>query len=226
MLIGKDRLLKMEKWDNLPAKTWYLIGSVTLSVSNKPECVAEIYNYVVNSMNLFNDRVECTLRIREAIMKSAPLAGVPKAINSLTALHDVTPIDILEKINNNYYKNQHYRNFEINNNIKRGELFWNHTYTKISKRVEDQLRKIHQPLWNWIIGNVYGNVLSDCSILNEQDTAIVVLSSLVPQDVPKQLRGHYIGAIRGGIPEESVDSIVSLSKEVSQWKQGSRAGCE
>ena len=65
--------------------------------------------------------------------------------------------------------------------------------------------------------HVYGPLLSFTGALTAQETSLVVIASLVPQDVNPQLRGHLKGALNIGCDFETIEAVRRLSILVSQW---------
>ncbi|ODV85163.1 hypothetical protein CANARDRAFT_28460 [[Candida] arabinofermentans NRRL YB-2248] len=153
-------------------------------------------------------------KFRESILKTSALSGLPKAINSLTVLRDTTPQDLIATdvnrpaINNfdDYLKEQ-----------ERGKLFWKRIHNKISGRVINSMSTSYPDLWQYTIQNVYSPLLSYCGILSEQETSLIVISCLIPQDVNPQLKGHLKGAKNIGVDMETIDECREMVIEISQW---------
>lgn len=54
-------------------------------------------------------------------------------------------------------------------------------------------------------------------MLSAEETALVVVASLVPQDVNPQLKGHLRGAVNGGVAVERVRAARDMAIEVGGW---------
>ncbi|CAL1703377.1 unnamed protein product [Somion occarium] len=85
---------------------WYLIAAVAFSASNKPDATAVVFQYVLNDLEKVEfaaekdrhaARLAVARRIREAVLQSGLLSGYARAINSLVALHGVTPPELREQ---------------------------------------------------------------------------------------------------------------------------------
>ncbi|KAG0676583.1 hypothetical protein C6P40_005217 [Pichia californica] len=159
---------------------------------------------------------ETSDKMRESILKTAALSGLPKAINSMMILKDNTPL-ILRSNNSipNRKKIQSWEDYEEMQ--KRGEDYWNKVYTKISNRVTNQMSSSYPDLWNYTIENVYSPLLSFNEVLTPKETSLVVIASLVPQDVNPQLKGHLKGAINSGVPINQVRAARDLAVELGGW---------
>lgn len=157
-----------------------------------------------------------TDKFRESILKTAALSGLPKCINSMMILKDHTPYIIRSQPENN--KRKKIENWDDYLDMQqRGSDYWNKVYTKISKRVENQMSSSYPDLWTYTIENVYSPLLSFNEILTPEETSLVVIASLVPQDVLPQLKGHVKGALNAGISEQTVYQTEKMASEIRSW---------
>lgn len=165
---------------------------------------------------------QTTDKMRECILKTSALSGLPKAINSLMILKDTTPL--VYRTNKDLPNRKPITNWEdYEREQKRGEEYWNNVYTKISNRVTNQMSSSYADLWEYTISHVYSPLLSYNEILTPKETSLVVISSLVPQDVIPQLKGHVKGALNAGIPKEEVESAQNMARTIGAWCTQSRA---
>lgn len=153
-------------------------------------------------------------KLRESILKTAALSGLPKAINSMMILKNSTPIEFQTKGNNR----EKIKNWEDYQQVqKRGKEYWNKVYTKISSRVENQMSSSYNDLWTYTIEDVYSPLLSFNEILTPNETSLVVIASLIPQDVNPQLKGHLKGAVNSGVAISKLKSARDMSILISKW---------
>ncbi|KAK8058710.1 hypothetical protein PG994_009158 [Apiospora phragmitis] len=98
-VITSKVLASIRNHPNLPNHCWYLVAATTLAVLNQPHGVRDIYKYEVdqcgNGESLFVLR-----RMREALIKASAVGGVPKTINALLSLKEVTPPELLDEPGN------------------------------------------------------------------------------------------------------------------------------
>lgn len=171
---------------------------------------------------------QLTERFREAFIKSGPLGGLPKAINVLTQLKEVTPTALIPPVSEidpfqaatgsqPLYLNLGRARENSESTTKRGIDHWNHIYSKVSKRVVNNLNSTSPDLWYYTLVHVYGPLLSYDEILSAQETSLIIIASLVPLDVNPQLRGHLKGAVNIGCDVETVEAARNLAIMVSQW---------
>ncbi|SCU84430.1 LADA_0D01640g1_1 [Lachancea dasiensis] len=165
-----------------------------------------------------------TQKFREALLKSSALAGIPKAINGLQALKLVTPNSlkpVTEDIDANSDRllvgTMRPTGSSIEQGNKHGIAHWNMIYNKVSNKVVNNLNSSYPDLWQYILCNVYGPLLSFDEILDAQETSLVVIASLVPQDLNLQLWGHLKGALNVGCDQETVSAAENLSIVIAQW---------
>jgi hypothetical protein len=60
----------------------------------------------------------------------------------------------------------------------------------------------------------YGMYLSEFSILNPVETSQVLLASLIPLDVPTQVKWHMRGLIRNGGADEDIKYVVDIASQI------------
>lgn len=165
-----------------------------------------------NTNSNFDNQFIISNKLREAILKSLALGGIPKAINSLMQLKNSTPIPLRAV--------KPSRDFSPENTLterERGNDYWNKVYGKVSNRVTNQMSTAYPDLWEFTINHVYSPLLSYSEILSPQESSLVIIACLVPQDVNPQLKGHLKGALNNGCSIEEIESARELSILISQW---------
>lgn len=160
--------------------------------------------------------LESTDKLRESILKTAALSGLPKCINAMMVLKDHTPAPVRAALGrpnrppvcswDDYAGVQ-----------RRGREYWDKVYTKISTRVEGQMASSYPDLWTYTIENVYSPLLSFNEVLTPAETSLIIVASLVPQDVNPQLKGHLKGAVNSGVPVEQVQAARDLALLLGGW---------
>lgn len=177
-------------------------------------------------------QVTVTKKLREALLKTAPLAGLPRAINGLHHLKEYTPTKLLPKSTqidsweaalkeeipcpDTLRKLAENKQDQVNI-VHRGLRQWNTIYNKVSNRVVNNLNSSYPDLWYYTLVHCYGPLFSYDKILTSLETSLVVIASLVPQDVNPQLKGHLIGALNVGCDYETVEAVRTLAILVSEW---------
>ncbi|RDL40535.1 Yjr111c-like protein [Venustampulla echinocandica] len=205
---------------SLPPHSWYLISATVLTILNRPDEIATVYKHVmefgpsnIDSMPGYDERLKITRRMREALLKTSAIGGVPKAINAILVLKEVTPIE-LQDAPNSFSPTS--RRTDIYNTptteiLERGQSFFNKIYGKISKRVISQLDQSGTEDLGLIARLMYSYVLSPSNVLIPVETSYIMIAGLIPQDVNPQLKGHLRGALNGGATEEEVRAVRDIS---------------
>lgn len=173
-----------------------------------------------------------TAKLREALLKTSPLAGLPKAINGLHTLKEFTPSKLLPKASTIDAWEAAMKDeipcpeslrrvveckedqLEV---VNRGLKQWNNIYNKVSNRVVNNLHSSYPDLWYFTLVHCYGPLFSFDKILSVPETSLVIISALVPQDVNPQLKGHLRGALNVGCDLETIEAVRTLSILVSEW---------
>jgi hypothetical protein len=63
---------------SLPKHTWYFIAGVTLSMLNRPDEVGNVLRYAIDGLGERDEQLRVVRRMREALVKSAAIGGLPK----------------------------------------------------------------------------------------------------------------------------------------------------
>lgn len=209
MIILTPSRLKSISSRPLLSNSWYFVAAATFSVCNHPEEIPRLFEYALSRTKSEQEKLQIVQEVREALFKGCAIAGLPKTINSLTQLKNVTPIELRET------KVQ--RDFGQTVDVNKGAAFFDQVYGKISGRIFNQLSTAYPDLAHYTVGHVYGPLLSFSKILSPKQTSLVVIACLIPQDVNPQLKGHLRGALNNGATKEEVRDTRQLSIEICEW---------
>jgi hypothetical protein len=84
-VLSETFLSSLRSHASLPRQSWYFIAAVTLSILNRPDEIAKVYQHALDcgalekdSLLLNDVRMAVTRRIREALIKASTIGGVPK----------------------------------------------------------------------------------------------------------------------------------------------------
>lgn len=183
----------------LLAREWHVVSAVALSVCNRPDCIPQLFH----ACKAVKDQCGMAAKMREALLKASVLAGLPKTINSLTALRSVTPSDCLPSPQRTAVDYE-----------ERGRAYFDRVYGKICGRVAQQLEHASPDLYSLTMHAIYGQVLSYSDILSPRETSFVVLAALIPQDVNPQLKGHLQGALNNGATVDEVNAVRQITLRI------------
>ncbi|EEB07542.1 fungal protein [Schizosaccharomyces japonicus yFS275] len=181
----------------------FIVSVVAYSASNRPDVVPKIAREAVEKVgpSIFP-------KLREALVKTAPLVGFPRTINSLREMSAVAPkecMDVYARASDATVDTQ-----------KRGREYFGKTYGKVTQRVLDSMTNSSLDLANLAIDYAYGKVLSYSGVISPLETSFVIIAALIPLDVNPQLRGHLKGALNHGASREEVMEVRSIALDIAR----------
>ncbi|KAL8660955.1 MAG: hypothetical protein Q9202_006025 [Teloschistes flavicans] len=171
---------------NLPPQAWYLIAGVTLSTLNRADDVPDVFQYAIDRHGSSAEaRLQIARRMREALVKAAPIGGLPKTINALFALKRVTPQALTDEPLCYSPTERSTEVYDVPSSriLHRGQSFFDQIYGKVSKRVMGQMDHSGTEDLGIVARLMYGYVLSNTNVLSAAESSFVLIASLIPQDV-------------------------------------------
>ncbi|CAL9734530.1 peroxisomal protein 2 [Monosporozyma servazzii] len=170
------------------------------------------------------DQREVLDKINETVLKVGVIVGIPRSINALKYVKSWTPDSLLIHANQGsrdkcYIRDEQVKRKEMGtkHNLERGLIHWERTYGKVSQRIIQDLNSFYPDLWQFIVKNVYGDILSYDSIVDGPTTSLAVISSLIPMDVNPQLRGHLRSALNFGWTVSTINQVRQFAILISTW---------
>ena len=94
--------------------------------------------------------------------------------------------------------------------IERGKEFFSKIYSQHTNRVITNLSRGHPDLPAYAIESLYGELLSEFSILNEQSTSLIEMVACISSNTIPQAKGHVYGARNMGEPIQLIEQCVQL----------------
>lgn len=76
--IDTEFLSELRDNPTTPKDSWYFIAAATLTVLNRPDDVALVLSHAIANTTDAKEQLRVTRRIREALIKSAGIGGLPK----------------------------------------------------------------------------------------------------------------------------------------------------
>ncbi|KAI8867331.1 hypothetical protein GQ42DRAFT_164867 [Ramicandelaber brevisporus] len=214
--LGIRRTIEQAVSRQLPQNLARCIGIAALTAANRPKDItALVSDALVHPQQLTVSETSLLVELgRDTIVKVAPMAGFPRAINALGGLLDAIPASAHSVlVSESRRKVASMQQFESNR--QRGSELFDQIYTKNSKMLRERLHQYSPDLFEIIINDQYGKVLSDFTYTNAIETELIAVGALVPLDVPGQLKGHIKGALNVGATQEMVDATLELSKSLT-----------
>lgn len=181
---------------SLPPNVWYFVAGVTFSILNRPDEIPRVFHFAIdkdtncNSSDSGNEekheqRLLVARRLREALIKTAPIGGLPKTINALLALKATTPPSLLDEP---LGFSPTARSTEIYNTpsssiMHRGQKFFDRVYGKVAQRVMGQMDRSGTEDLGLTARLLYSYILSNTNILSAAESSFVLIAGIIPQDV-------------------------------------------
>jgi len=216
-LLTPALLSSLRSHPQLPHHTWYFIAGATLSALNRPDEIPKVFQYVLEkgvagteeAKPDQDEQLKIARKMREALVKGAPIVGLPKTINALFALKSATPSSLIDEPLGYSPSSRPVEIYDMPSStiLHRGQTFFDKIYGKVSKRVMGQMDRSGTEDLGLTARLMYGYILSNTSVLTAAESSYVLVASLIPQDVNPQLKGHLKGALNHGASIEEVKAV-------------------
>ncbi|KAJ5832535.1 hypothetical protein N7474_000846 [Penicillium riverlandense] len=181
---------------------WYILAMSTLVAGPDPERADQLYLHLINqpAYTTSSARQALVRRLREALVKSVPIVGVCKPIESILAISKV------ERDEDKDYTSTR-EGWQCDQaNHDRGTSWFQKLYARDTNNTLDMFAS-HRD-FSWISTEItYGLFLSDRQVLDDMDTEMVVAPGIMSQNLPLESHWHIRGMRRLGIPKEDVEVV-------------------
>ncbi|KAJ2697983.1 hypothetical protein H4218_003601 [Coemansia sp. IMI 209128] len=208
---------ELKSWDSeaqaLDDNVRHLVAISAMASANRTSSIASVARRRLDQLVQTSEKAVFIQQSREAILKMSCLMGTPKSINALTSLMSLVGSDSdlaqeLAKVP--ALRSQ--ENYGYNQMRARGQDLFDGIYGRHAVTVEGKLRGLYPDLAEVVMVDCYGRLLGETRYLDGRDTELCAIGSLVPQDVPSQLKSHCLGAARMGATEDMVQAALRLAK--------------
>ncbi|CAO3566081.1 unnamed protein product [Mortierella alpina] len=169
------------------------------------------------SSNRFAEQVRFVRRLREGLLKASSLCGGPYGINALGAVNFALEPELSAAVNehgpvrgsNNVLSPEEYQ--------QRGRELFQTIYQHHTDPILTKIGNSSQDLVLGILRDTYGKLLSDTTLISIPETELCLVATLVPLNVPPQLKSHVYGARNVGVPMEQVQQLVAVAESITRW---------
>ncbi|PCH38586.1 hypothetical protein WOLCODRAFT_88179 [Wolfiporia cocos MD-104 SS10] len=215
--------------DIILAQPWYLIAAVAFSASRKTEAVPVVFEFVMSELKLAQigeqperalaQRMTLANKMREALLQSGQLTGMPRVIESLIALRGIMPEELRPK------QVLRDRTKTIADYEESGERLFRAMYRDTKDSVQALLDSAYPDL-GWYCNTVgYGITYGGTDILTQVETSYVVVAALIAVDAPRQIVWHLANAQNGGATLEEARAVREIAMKVAEvsgvkWENG------
>ena len=208
---------------HLPHHAWYFVTGVTLSVLNLPHEIPYVFKHAIDkgpgscdTKPEHEEQLEIARKMREALVKAAPIGGLPKvpeshhlltlligtlisppstqAINALFSLKTATAPSLLDEPLGYSPTARPSDLYDVPQStvLHRGQNFFDKIYGKVSKRVMSQMDRSGTEDLGITARLMYGYILSNTNVLSACETSFVLVAGLIPQDVKNPPLSHAV----------------------------------
>ncbi|KAL8997283.1 MAG: hypothetical protein Q9188_006368 [Gyalolechia gomerana] len=157
---------------NLPPQSWYIIAGVTLSTLNRPDDIPHVLQHAIEQDGGSTKmQISIARRMREALIKAAPIGGLPKSINALFALKRATSQDLVDEPLENSPTKRSVDVYDVPSSkiLQRGQSYFDQIYGKVSKRVMGQMDRSGTEDLGITARLMYGYILSNDAVNPQYD---------------------------------------------------------
>lgn len=190
------------KTTQLSDDKWYILATSCIVTSPEPEFTGALYQYLIAKPEFQTSasRQALVRRLRETLLKAICIVGNCKPIESILA------IAALERPEDRDLSETRAEWQANPDNEQRGRDWFAKVYTRNASDTIG-LFDAHKD-FSWSSVNItYGLYLSDRQILDDVDTQLMVLPSIMSQNLKRETHWHIRGTRRIGVSKHDVQVI-------------------
>ncbi|KAF8936540.1 hypothetical protein BGZ47_009454 [Haplosporangium gracile] len=166
---------------------------------------------------LLETQVRFIRRLREGMFKGSVLCGGPYGINALGAVHFALSPELSAAVNAAGPVRGPHNTATPEEYQQRGRELFQTIYQHHTEPILAKIGNSSKDLVEGILRDTYGKVLSDTTLISIPETELCLVASLVPLNVPPQLKSHVYGSRNVGVPMERVQQVVTVAESITQW---------
>ena len=194
------------------------LGVLLESLGQEPH-VTGLWAYISKVFPYEDDQFYVARRLREGFLKGSALVGFPRGINSLAALKSAmekaSPA-VFERLN----AERSVRQSKLSSRQEaatNGKAFFTKVYKQHTDGIlESMSTSSNGDLSRFVIESVYGDLLSETSILDERETGLLEFLCCYATGAAPQAKGHMYGCINLGATREEVVGVIRMTHALAQ----------
>ncbi|KAJ5627315.1 hypothetical protein N7528_004742 [Penicillium herquei] len=197
---------------------WYIVAATAMAAAGAGPDVTELYQIATRGIGLDEEK-HIQRRLKEAILKTSILYGVPKSLQALLPLFATLKE---EQIDHYGPRTEALKNGETQEDRRdRGRQHFDILWTPAAAQANREKNFKYQPdLYMLNLETIYELWLSEHTVLNPVETQMCTTAALICSGSPQQAMWHTRGIIRhGGSPE-----VARFAQEIA-FKVGNAYGC-
>ncbi|KAJ7489549.1 hypothetical protein FB451DRAFT_692827 [Mycena latifolia] len=201
----------------LPKSCSYILPASTLTALGHPTLVGPLFTHATAALPAAAAR-PVSLQLRDTLLKEWTLVGIPLVITAVASLAAA------EKAAGHHFPNELSPRYGGDGSLapnaalaRRGEAFMKRLYKGNLEPIFSTWGS-HEADFTWVEKSaIYGLFLSDHEVLSEIETELVILSSIMAQNLKGPTLWHLRGLRRLGVSKEDVEGVVRAVEECARW---------
>ncbi|KAB5554913.1 hypothetical protein GE09DRAFT_1287368 [Coniochaeta sp. 2T2.1] len=201
---------------------WYCIAACAFTACNEPKYVATIFTVATKDhQSDLNHQTLVLRRIKESLLKTSIIYGIPRLINAFRALVRLVPSPSLweqpSPSSPTSVSSSTRLAVSVPSTLDPRALSYMRT---IFRSDLDPFLGVMDSYWpdlrTLVVTTIYGYYQSDLSILGAVETSMLNIASLMPMDVAEEVGWHLRGLVRNGGTESQARETVGLVRGVME----------
>ncbi|RDW63398.1 hypothetical protein BP6252_10943 [Coleophoma cylindrospora] len=190
-----------------PLALWPSILICAFTAANNPSAVPLIYLRAVKPHSTNGEARRLILRrLKEALLKGTLLFGIPRVLNSFYALARV--IGDEESVDKEIVRSDLKNPLDL---TERGMKYFENIYRNDMPAMLEPADRLFPDLRVLAVHIAYGTYISETKVLSPIETSMITIASLLPMDVPTQVKWHMRGLLRNSGSEADIRQALELS---------------
>ncbi|KAL1895245.1 hypothetical protein Sste5346_005391 [Sporothrix stenoceras] len=193
--------------------TWYCITACAFAACNQGGFVADVYKAAISQKpeSDIEHQQFVLKRIKESLLKTSVIFGIPRTINAFRALVRALPSP--EANETESVRNHIERPADTD---ERGIAYMRNIFRADLDPFLDTMDKYWPDLRTLVVTTIYGYYQSDTSVLGPITTSQLNIATLVPMDVTAEVAWHMRGVIRNEGTRADLDYAFETAMAVCQ----------
>ncbi|KIW87606.1 uncharacterized protein Z519_11931 [Cladophialophora bantiana CBS 173.52] len=196
---------------SFPQNSWYIMVATSLAAAGKGDMFGDLYQYALAQAK-FDEvyRKNLSIRLREVIIKSWTLIGMPRAI---AASYSLQAADQKDDEADNIRRAQLINEPDLPS--QRSQSWFKQAFQDMEPKIFSRF-SYHSEL-EWTLRYVvYGYFLGDLSVLTPIENEFVVLASVLPAGGSPSIT-HMKILRQLGVSARDGEVFLDICKKISQW---------
>ncbi|KAJ5363871.1 uncharacterized protein N7496_009584 [Penicillium cataractarum] len=175
---------------------WYIVAATAMAAAGAGPDVTELYQMATKGKSLDEEK-HIQRRLKEAILKTSILYGVPRSLQALLPLFSILKE---EQIDHYGPRTEAMKNGETQEERRnRGRQHFDTLWTPVAAQANRNKNFKYQPdLYLLNLETIYELWLSENTILNAVETQMCTTAALICSGSPQQAMWHTKGIVRHG----------------------------